>query len=146
MRRCHVIFQKCKLFCGSTVDKIWLNCKLVIVSCNFLQESFVEIYRNLLSRSNFGKKMLRNFFNPIQDGPFWGCSQLGKKAPLPKICQTYDETVLEWSNLAVIPYLRKIQTIYKSRDTPFKVCWHQQFLIGNQQVLLHQEIQISIAS
>ena len=29
--------------------------------------------------------------NPIQDGLFWGCSQIrrGGKAPLPKICHTY---------------------------------------------------------
>ena len=28
----------------------------------------------------------------------------------------------------LIPYLKKIQKIYKSRDTTFEFCWHQQFL------------------
>ena len=27
----------------------------------------------------------------------------------------------------VIPYLKKIQKIYKSRDTPLELCWHQHF-------------------
>ena len=40
-------------------------------------------------------------FNPIQDGP--------------KICHTY-LTMMKLGT--VIPYLKKIQKIYKSRDTP----------------------------
>ena len=46
-------------------------------------------------------------FNPIQDGPFQGCSRIGgKKAPLPKICQAYP-TIMKLGT--VIPYLKKIQ-------------------------------------
>ena len=44
----------------------------------------------------------------------------------------------------VIPYLKNIQKIYKSRDTPPEFCWHQHFSTGNQQFLLYQEIQIKI--
>ena len=61
-------------------------------------------------------------FNPIQDGPFRGCSRMGwggvggaKSSPLPKICHIYP-TMMKLG--AVIPYLMKIQKIYESRDTP----------------------------
>ena len=53
--------------------------------------------------------------------------------------------ILQWWNLPVIPYLKKIQKIYQSRDTPPEFCWHQHFFTGNQQILLYQEIQIQIA-
>ena len=39
--------------------------------------------------------------NPIQDGPFQGCSQMGRKGSV-----THN---LQWWNLAVIPYLKKTQ-------------------------------------
>ena len=38
----------------------------------------------------------------------------GKKAPLPKTCHTYP-TMVKLDT--VIPYLKKIQEIYESRDT-----------------------------
>ena len=45
----------------------------------------------------------------------WG----GKKALLPKICHTYPAMMkLD----TVTPYLKKIQKIYQSRDTPPKFC------------------------
>ena len=53
--------------------------------------------------------------------------------------------ILHWWNLAVIPYLKKSQKIYESRDTSLVLCWHQQFFTGNQQILLYQKIQIKIA-
>ena len=58
---------------------------------------------------------------PIQDGPFRGCLRIGggegQKAPLSKICHTYP-TLMKLG--AVIPYLKKIQKIHKSRDTPIE--------------------------
>ena len=42
----------------------------------------------------------------------------------------------------VIPYLKKIQKIYKSRDTSLELCWDQHFFTRNCQILLHQEIRI----
>ena len=55
-------------------------------------------------------------FNPIQDGLFWGCSRMEGAflAPLPKIRLTYP-TMMKLGT--VIPYLRKIQKMHKSRDT-----------------------------
>ena len=41
----------------------------------------------------------------------------GKKAPLPKICHTYP-TMMKL--VTVIPYLKEIQKIYESRDTPLE--------------------------
>ena len=81
--------------------------------------------------------------NSIQDELFRGCSQMGgKKAPLPKICHRYPKMMKLGT---VAPYLKKIQKIYESRDTPLQFFWHQLFLTGNQQILLYQEIQMSIA-
>ena len=39
----------------------------------------------------------------------------GERLPLPKICPTYP-TMMKLGT--VIPYLKKIQKIYESRDTP----------------------------
>ena len=45
----------------------------------------------------------------------WG----GLFGPLPKICHTYP-TIMKLGT--VIPYLRKIQKMYKSGDTPLGFC------------------------
>ena len=67
------------------------------------------------------KHSVSHIINPIQDGLFRGCSPMvgGKKAPLPKVCHTCP-TMMKLGT--VIPYLKKIQKIYESRDTPFKFC------------------------
>ena len=65
---------------------------------------------------------------------------LAKSCPFSKICRTYPTTM---KLATVIPYLRKIQKIYKSRDMSLELCWHQDFFIRNQKILLYQEIQIS---
>ena len=44
----------------------------------------------------------------------------------------------------VIPYLKNIQKIYKSSDTPFASIWHQHFFTWNNQFLLYREMQINI--
>ena len=38
------------------------------------------------------------------------------------------KSVLQWWNLAVIPYLKKIQKLYETRDTPLEFWWHHHFL------------------
>ena len=38
----------------------------------------------------------------------------------------------------VVPYLKKIQKIYKSRDTNHEFCGYQHFFNGNHQLLLYQ--------
>ena len=42
-----------------------------------------------------------------------------KRLPLPKICHTYP-TIMKLET--VIPYLKKIQQIYQSRDIPPELC------------------------
>ena len=37
----------------------------------------------------------------------------------------------------IIPYLRKIQQIYESRDTPLEFSWYQHLVTGNLQILLY---------
>ena len=64
--------------------------------------------------------------NLIQDGLFRGCSPMGlgeggQKGSLPKICHT-DLAMMKLGT--VIPYLKKIQKIYESRDTSHESCWH----------------------
>ena len=63
----------------------------------------------------------------------------GKKAPLPKTCHIYLAMIKLGT---VIPYLKKIQKIYESLDTPLEFCRRQHLFTGNQQMLLHQEMQI----
>ena len=46
----------------------------------------------------------------------WG---VAKKPPLPNICDTY-ATMMK--RATVIPYLKNIQKIYESRDTPSEFC------------------------
>ena len=57
--------------------------------------------------------------NPIQDGDFRSCSRISrrgqKKQPLPKICHTYSTRMKLGT---ATPYLKKIQEIYESHDTP----------------------------
>ena len=48
--------------------------------------------------------------------------QGAKMSPVPKICHA-NPTIMKLCT--IIPYLTKIQNIYKSRDTSIKFCWHQ---------------------
>ena len=104
------------------------SCLKAIISKKF----FTAFFPNWCCRS----------FNPIQYKPFRSCSwiRVGEgKDRLPKIYRTYPTMM----NLGtVVPYLKKIQKIYKSCDTTLESCWHQHFFTANQQILLYQEIQI----
>ena len=53
----------------------------------------------------------------IQDKPFRGCSRLDllNGTSLPKICQTYPAMMKPGR---AIRYLKKVQKIYETRDTP----------------------------
>ena len=62
-----------------------------------------------------------------------------KRPSLLKICRTYP-TMMKLGT--VIPYLKKIQKLYETRDALLEFCWHKYFFTGNQQILLYQKIQI----
>ena len=44
--------------------------------------------------------------------------------------------IIQWWNLAVISYLKKIQKLYESRDTAFNFPWWKHYFTRNQQMLL----------
>ena len=58
------------------------------------------------------------FSGLITDG---GGGGVAKKAPLLKICHTNPEMM---KFVTLIPYLKKIQKIFESCDTPFHFYWH----------------------
>ena len=58
---------------------------------------------------------------------------------LPNICHTYPTMMKPGP---VIPYLKKTQKLYESRDTLLEFWWHLHFFTGNQKILLYQEIQV----
>ena len=62
----------------------------------------------------------------------WNC-------PLTKIKYAY-LTMMKLGTAILYP--KKIQEIFKSRDTPLEFCLYQYFFTGNQQLLLYQEMQI----
>ena len=71
----------------------------------------------------------------------------GKKPPSLKSVTN----ILQWWKLAVIPYLEKIQKIYKSRDTPLEFCdisiFHRKssnFAISRNRYILHFDTQFII--
>ena len=74
---------------------------------------------DFVEKTDFDDK--RKNICPIQDGHFRGCSRMvgGQKAPLPKIFHTYP-TMMKLGT--VISYIKNIQKIYESRDTPPEYC------------------------
>ena len=100
----------------------------------------LRIWKQHLKTYFLTKIKYRLHINPIEDGLFRGCSRMGGgEATLPKICRTYP-TMMKLGT--IIPYPKKIQKMYESRDTPLEFCWHKHFFTGIQQILLYQEIQI----
>ena len=96
------------------------NCKCICIYMIYMNIYIYEIWRII-----FLVIALRTLLNPTQDGLFRGCSRFGsgergwKKVPLPKICRTYP-TKMKLD--IIIPYLKKTQEIYESRDTHLEFC------------------------
>ena len=90
--------------------------KLVETSSEVTNSNMEMAVKQVHSISNNNRDI-----NSIQDGLFQGCSRMGvgKKGPLPKICHTYP-TMMKLAT--VIPYPKKVQKIYESRDTPLGFC------------------------
>ena len=85
------------------------------MSSYYLEKFILIKIPELLTR----KVTLSCLLNPIQDGSFSGCSRMkAEKAPFLKVCQTC--TMIKPGT--VIPYLKKIQKIYESRDTSLDFC------------------------
>ena len=106
--------------------KIFRYCKLRISSDHVSQYNAGSFAAgNMLSHLCF--LFLNILCNPPRL-PYSGWAFLGQKAPLTKICHTYPIMVKLGT---VIPYLKKIQKINQSRDTPPEICWHKPFFKGN---------------
>ena len=68
-------------------------------------------------------KPIRRCLSPIQDRLFRGCSRMGvgeggQKVPLPPFPKIYYVYPAMMKLSTVIPYLKKIQKMYESRDAP----------------------------
>ena len=88
--------------------------KIVIVPIIF-GSSFLKPILNSVTVS---KQKLESL-SPIQDGHFWGYSQMGGKKATPQNL-SHISTMMKLGT--VIPYLKKIQKIYESRDTLPNFC------------------------
>ena len=89
------------------------------IFCNFLNLNRSRNQKTIQLDVFCQSLKLTTGFNPIHDGLFRGCSRMGGEPfwpPLPKIRHTYPKMMKPDT---VIPYLRKIQKIYKSRDIPW---------------------------
>ena len=68
-----------------------------------------------------GKKHTILLVNPIQDGLFWGCSRMGGGQKGPHSLKSVTHPLMMKLD-TVIPYLKKSQKLYESRDTPRGFC------------------------
>ena len=119
-----------------------LNSSVSPSGCKFFSQTRNEKNLTQMKRSTKVSclTLYKQSLNPIQDGPFRGCSRMGsKRPPNRKICHTYP-TMMKLGT--VIPYLKRIQKIYESCDTSLEFCLHQHFFTMFLQILLYQEIQI----
>ena len=82
------------------------------------------VITRLMPKCLWSGQKLQTRVNSISNEPFWGFSMIKPGT--------------------VIPYLKKFQKTFKLRDALLKFCWYQHFFTGNQQILLYQEIRISI--
>ena len=112
----------------------------------FFEWLSAEIHWESYCFINF-QKMLQNFWEPLtlfgmglfEAAQRWSGRGWQKGVLLSKICHTYP-TLVKLG--VVIPYLKKIQKIHKSRDTPLEFYWHQYFFGENQQFLVYQKMQV----
>ena len=58
--------------------------------------------------------------NPIQDGPYRGCSRMGEALKPLSLKSVIYLTMIKLD--IGIPYLNKIQNVYKLRDAPLEFC------------------------
>ena len=132
--RCYVWFAICCIVHICMTDMTSLISFLLILF--HYCAAFVVYQQNWVNSTTWN--FLTNIFsvNLVQIGSLRGCSRIGvqkcpRSTPPPKIYHTYPK-MMKLST--VIPYLTKIQNIYKSRDTTIKFCWHQYFFTKNQQL------------
>ena len=72
-------------------------------------------------------------------GATHGLGEGAKRSTLPKTCYTYP-AMMKFDT--VIPYLKKIQKLYESREALLQFCGYQYFFTRNQQIFLYQKMQV----
>ena len=144
------LFDSCYSYCVTHVHNSVSNDMVILIIFWFLLWYTFIINRSMSAKkyttAKIDKKLMRNIVhklylvsdlkkeimkevNPIQDGLFQACSRMegAEKGPLPKICHTYPILMKLGT---VTPYLKNIQKIYESCDTPWEF-WHQHFFTEN---------------
>ena len=98
----------------------------IVWSIGAFNYNFASVFCDLLSPivpNNYSFKDTFYFvsqINPIQDGVFLDCLRMvGGGGGLPKIFHTYPAMIKLGR---VIPYPKKIQKVYESRDRIFELC------------------------
>ena len=105
----------------------------------------LEIKQELKPEQNKKNKKRQVMLTLFRMGLFRAAHQLeGTLKKLPLISLKSITHILTMMKLGTAtPYLKKIQTTYKSHDTLLDVCWHQHFFIRKQQ-FLYKEISRNI--
>ena len=95
--KCTTIFMNLRKFTWS-----------LITLCKFTYRKIIQMVIIFLQTPSSFELIKDLHSNPSQDGPFRGCSQMGrtKRSPLSEICQAYPALMKLGT---VIPYLNKIQ-------------------------------------
>ena len=95
--------------------------------------------------NNTTSSSLKNIFvlTIFKMGLFGLLTDQGAKMPTSIKSHTYPKMMKLGT---VIPYLTKIQNIYKSRDTPINFCWHPYFFTKNQQLVISRNTDIDCSS
>ena len=114
------------MFLSSRQKKAKNQKQITLPSFWSLKELLKKKKVGTISQDN--SKDICKWFNPIQDGSFWGCSQTweGQKGPsFPKICHTYT-TMMKLGT--ALPYLKKNKKKYEPLETSLEISWYQCFL------------------
>ena len=133
-----IFFLSFRMYCYYYYYYYYYELDLKIIQFLYFIKFHWNIYWNIVS---YTKQLIGclTLFRMGFFGAAHGWEGEARRPPLPKICHTYP---IMMKLGTVIPYLKKIQKLYESRDTPLEFCWHQHFFTGNRQFFLYQEIKI----
>ena len=105
--------------CRTPHKKMQFSIKDFFSKCNQIRGK-LRIWSDLLKKSFTLFRM-----GILEAAQGWGEA---KRPSLQKICYTHP-TMMKLGT--VIPYLKKVQKIYESPDTPLDFCWHQHVFTRN---------------
>ena len=143
-----IFLKEWKLFSifqtGTCWHKKWMHALLFVITNTEQSLFFVQnggggtgkrsetINEILKDNTNFQRSIFfkRGYINTIQKGRFWGCSRMrwevGRKAPLPKICHTYSK-IMKLSSY----------TLPKEDPKNIWIVWHTSRNTDKDCILIH---------